>query len=54
MRGVELFTKEIDVATAYLSVWFPSDFDGLEGPANSSAEGFGLSVTGSHDGAAWC
>lgn len=48
------FTREVDGTTAYLSVWFPSDFNGLEGERDAPADEYGLNVTASHDGAAWC
>ncbi|WP_133878560.1 hypothetical protein [Paractinoplanes brasiliensis] len=47
-------TKQIDGATAYFSVWFPSDFNGLPDQEAAPTDEYGLSLTGSHDGAAWC
>jgi hypothetical protein len=49
------FSKEIDGATVYLAVWFPSDFN-VPGVAElqSPADIYGLEAKGSHDGAAWC
>lgn len=41
------FTKPVDGTTAYLSIWFPSDFGD---PGND----YGVEVTASHDGGAWC
>ncbi|MBL7261126.1 hypothetical protein [Paractinoplanes lichenicola] len=47
-------TKEIDGTTVYLSVWFPSDFNGLPDQKPEPEDVYGLSLRGSHDGAAWC
>ncbi|GAB2604706.1 hypothetical protein Aab01nite_78440 [Paractinoplanes abujensis] len=47
-------TKEIDGTTVYLSVWFPSDFNGLPGQQPEPEDVYGLTLTGSHDGGAWC
>ncbi|GGQ20954.1 hypothetical protein GCM10010249_44510 [Streptomyces roseolilacinus] len=41
------FEKPVAGATAHLAVWFPSDLGG-------SAGDYGLEVTASHDGSAWC
>ncbi|WP_328467442.1 hypothetical protein OHA21_49050 [Actinoplanes sp. NBC_00393] len=48
------FTKEVDGTTAYLAVWFPSDFNDTPGVPDAPADEYGLEVTASHDGAAWC
>lgn len=49
------FHKEIDGTTAYLSVWFPSDFNVPDDPGLQEPQGvYGIDVTGSHDGDAWC
>jgi hypothetical protein len=49
------FRKEIDGTTAYLSVWFPSDFNIASEPEYQKPEDtYGIDVTGSHDGDAWC
>lgn len=47
-------TREVDGTTAHLSVWFPSDFNGLEGEPDAPADEYGLEITASHDGDAWC
>ncbi|MFG2839010.1 hypothetical protein ACGFYE_28870 [Streptomyces zaomyceticus] len=41
------FEKPVAGTTAHLSVWFPGDLDG-------SAGTYGLDVTASRDGSAWC
>ncbi|WEH16494.1 hypothetical protein [Streptomyces sp. VNUA24] len=41
------FEKPIAGTTAHLAVWFPSDL-------GDGADDFGLEVTASHDGTAWC
>ncbi|GAA0575440.1 hypothetical protein [Actinomadura livida] len=41
------FTKALNDVTGYLSVWFPSDF-------GDNTTYFGVEVTASHDGSAWC
>ncbi|MGW2049240.1 hypothetical protein ACWCPF_29250 [Streptomyces sp. NPDC001858] len=55
------FEKSVEGTTAHLAVWFPSDLDDSEGESNidsnsdgNSADEYGLDVTASHDGAAWC
>lgn len=40
-------TREIEGTTAYLTVWFPADF-------GEAARQYGVEVTASHDGGAWC
>ena len=47
------FDKEIDGTTAYLKVWFPSDFNAPGEPQEPTGV-YGIDVTGSHDGSAWC
>lgn len=47
------FHKEIDGTTAHLSVWFPSDLD-VPGEIQEPKDVFGVDLTGSHDGDAWC
>ncbi|MFH8803763.1 hypothetical protein ACH4F6_29825 [Streptomyces sp. NPDC017936] len=41
------FEKPVAGTTAHLAVWFPGDL-------GDSADDFGLEVTASHDGTAWC
>ncbi|WP_432041793.1 hypothetical protein [Streptomyces cadmiisoli] len=41
------FDKPVAGTTAHLAVWFPSDLGDSPGD-------YGLDVTASHDGAAWC
>ncbi|MFF4148103.1 hypothetical protein ACFY0A_44235 [Streptomyces sp. NPDC001698] len=41
------FEKPVAGTTAHLAVWFPSDL-------GDSSDDYGLDVTASHDGAAWC
>lgn len=41
------FEKPVAGTTAHLAVWFPSDL-------GDSADDYGLEVTASHDGTAWC
>ncbi|MFD9612885.1 hypothetical protein ACFWWS_26340 [Streptomyces sp. NPDC059083] len=41
------FEKPVAGATAHLAVWFPGDL-------GDRAGGYGLEITASHDGAAWC
>ncbi|MFH8578950.1 hypothetical protein [Streptomyces zaomyceticus] len=41
------FEKPVAGTTAHLAVWFPGDL-------GDSAGTFGLEVTASHDGSAWC
>ncbi|MEW1903655.1 hypothetical protein ACFQ67_31240 [Streptomyces sp. NPDC056488] len=41
------FEKTVAGTTAHLAVWFPSDL-------GDSAGNYGLDVTASHDGSAWC
>ncbi|RZU51303.1 hypothetical protein EV385_3117 [Krasilnikovia cinnamomea] len=49
------FHKEINGTTAYLSVWFPSDFNAPQNPEPPEpTDEYGIEVTGSHDGDAWC
>ncbi|OLZ69728.1 hypothetical protein AVW11_09610 [Streptomyces amritsarensis] len=47
------FSKPYGTVTAHLSVWFPSSY-GMEGEPRANAEEYGLEVTASHDGSAWC
>lgn len=47
------FSKPYGTVTAYLSVWFPSFYD-IEGEPRANAMEYGLDVTASHDGSAWC
>ncbi|MEU4423894.1 hypothetical protein AB0F81_24960 [Actinoplanes sp. NPDC024001] len=48
------FTREIDGTTAYLSIWYPSDFNDTPGLGDAPEDEYGLNVTASHDGDAWC
>ncbi|WP_436528818.1 hypothetical protein [Actinoplanes sp. HUAS TT8] len=49
------FSKTVDGATAYFKVWFPSDYNHLGDPETQEpADVYGVEVTGSHDGEAWC
>jgi hypothetical protein len=49
------FHKEVDGTTAYLAVWFPSDFNVPGAPElQEPKDVYGIDVTGSHDGNAWC
>lgn len=41
------FEKSVAGTTAHLAVWFPSDL-------GDSPDDYGLEVTASHDGTAWC
>ncbi|MGV9943573.1 hypothetical protein [Streptomyces sp. NPDC003401] len=41
------FEKSVAGTTAHLAVWFPSDL-------GDSPDDYGLDVTASHDGTAWC
>ncbi|MFF9772641.1 hypothetical protein ACF1HJ_03000 [Streptomyces sp. NPDC013978] len=41
------FEKPIAGTTAHLAVWFPSDL-------GDNSDDYGLEVTASHDGTAWC
>ncbi|WP_189506968.1 hypothetical protein [Streptomyces narbonensis] len=41
------FVKPVAGTTAHLSVWFPSDLGDSDG-------NYGLDITASHDGFAWC
>jgi hypothetical protein len=53
--AVACFSKEIDGATAYLAVAFPSDLNVPGDPHQQAPDNtFVVDVTGSHDGAAWC
>ncbi|MET9650540.1 hypothetical protein ABZZ44_09740 [Streptomyces sp. NPDC006460] len=47
------FSKPYGAVTAYLSVWFPSSYD-IEGEPRANAKEYGLDVSASHDGSAWC
>ncbi|WP_285558823.1 hypothetical protein [Actinoplanes regularis] len=47
------FHNEIDGATAYLNVWFPSDLN-VPGETQEPKDVYGIELTGSHDGDAWC
>jgi hypothetical protein len=59
--GGSCYSKEIDGTTAYLRVWFPGDLgDTAAAAAPSAATGtssqsvYGVEITASHDGEAWC
>jgi len=49
--------RDMDLAdgsvTAHLSVWFPSTYD-IAGEPPAKPTEYGLEVTASHDGSAWC
>ncbi|MFI1992087.1 hypothetical protein [Actinoplanes sp. NPDC020271] len=47
------FRKDIDGTTAYLNVWYPSDLN-IPGEVQEPADVYGIEVTGSYDGDAWC
>jgi hypothetical protein len=47
------YRKEIDGTTAHLNVWFPSDLN-IPGEIQEPKDVYGIDVTGSHDGHAWC
>jgi hypothetical protein len=51
--AVGCFSKEVDGTTAHLNLWFPSDLN-IPGEIEEPEDVYGLDVTGSHDGAAWC
>jgi hypothetical protein len=49
------YHKEVEGTTAYLAVWFPSDFNVSGVPElQEPKDVYGIEVTGSHDGDAWC
>jgi hypothetical protein len=47
------FHKQIDGITAYLSVNFPSDLN-VPGGIQEPTDLYGIDLSGSHDGGAWC
>ncbi|MFI5528966.1 hypothetical protein ACIA8O_10495 [Kitasatospora sp. NPDC051853] len=47
------FSKPYGTVTAHLGVWFPSSYD-IAGEPPANVMEYGLEVTASHDGAAWC
>ncbi|UQU66864.1 hypothetical protein COUCH_11590 [Couchioplanes caeruleus] len=47
------FVKEVDGTTAYLIVNFPSDLN-IPGVIEEAEDLYGIDLTGSHDGDAWC
>jgi len=49
------YSKQVDGTTAYLAIWFPDDLlvPGEPAPATPYAS-YGVEVTASHDGGAWC
>jgi hypothetical protein len=49
------YVKEVDGTGAYLKVWFPADLNvpDASGP-QASSDLYGVDVSASHDGAAWC
>ena len=47
------FHKEIDDITAYLSVNFPGDLN-VPGEIQEPEDLYGIDLSGSHDGGAWC
>jgi len=47
------FSKKVDDATTYLSVWFSSDLN-VPGEIQEPEDVYGIDLTGSHDGDAWC
>lgn len=51
--AVGCFLREIDGTTAHLSVWFPRDLN-VPGEAQEPEDVYGINVTASHDGDAWC
>jgi hypothetical protein len=48
------FTREMDGVTAHLGLFFPSDLNGSADSADVPEDEYGLRVTASHDGNAWC
>ncbi|MER5861824.1 hypothetical protein [Kitasatospora sp. NPDC002040] len=51
--GQLCFTKPYGTVTAHLKVWVPGTFDSAGEPPANPGE-YGLEVTASHDGSAWC
>ncbi|GIM98288.1 hypothetical protein Ato02nite_100810 [Paractinoplanes toevensis] len=51
--AVGCFHKEIDGTTVYFGVFFPSDLN-VPGEIQEPNDLYGIELTGSHDGGAWC
>ncbi|GAA1278873.1 hypothetical protein Psi02_60910 [Planotetraspora silvatica] len=48
-QGEQCFTKTIDGTTAHLHLWYPADLE-----ATGERDQYGIEITASHDGGAWC
>ena len=51
--SVACFQKKVDGITAYLSVNYPSDLN-VPGVIQEPKDLYGIDLSGSHDGGAWC